>query len=89
MITKQFQKSLEDDNIKLIQRIFNNEESINVTNEQIDFLENSGLEVKRIGNKHYCKNTFLNLITSEKNSERELYDIARRVELRQNAKRRW
>ena len=60
-----------------------------VTKEQIEFLKNSGLEVKKVGNKQYCKNTLLCLITNEKNSERELFDIARRVELRQTAKKRW
>ena len=43
MITAEFQKSLEEDNIKLIQKIYNNEESVDVTKEQIEFLKNSGL----------------------------------------------
>lgn len=89
MITAEFQKSLEENNIKLIQKIYNNEESVDVTKEQIEFLKNSGLEVKKVGNKQYCKNTLLSLIQNEKNSERILFDIARRVEMRQTAKKRW
>ena len=89
MITAEFQKSLEEDNSKLIQKIYNNEESVDVTKEQIEFLKNSGLEIKKVGNKQYCKNTLLSLIPNEKNSERRLFDIARRVEMRQTAKKRW